>query len=73
MILFKRRYTRKQTGNKWFETQDQIGYWDLEIRPYIFLHINLCRYFSSSRSNELMIFRRGQCDSVSEPDAMRRR
>ncbi|MDR1422519.1 MAG: hypothetical protein LBI64_06625, partial [Coriobacteriales bacterium] len=25
-IKFK---SRKKTGNKWFETQDQIGYWDV--------------------------------------------
>lgn len=26
---------RKKTSNKWFETQDSIGYWDLFFQPYI--------------------------------------
>ena len=26
---------RKKTGNKWFETQDSIGYWDLFFQPKI--------------------------------------
>ena len=28
VINGKKEKSRKQTGNKWFETQDQIGYWD---------------------------------------------
>ena len=31
----KLQKSRKQTGNKWFETQDQIGYWDDFDKPKI--------------------------------------
>ena len=34
-IAGKVQKSRKQTGNKWFETQDQIGYWDDFSRPKI--------------------------------------
>ena len=35
VINGKKEKSRKQTGNKWFETQDQIGYWDDFNKPYI--------------------------------------
>ena len=35
VINGKKEKSRKQTGNKWFETQDQIGYWDDFSKPYI--------------------------------------
>ena len=35
--------SRKQTGNKWFETQDQIGYWDDFSLPKI-IYPNMTKY-----------------------------
>jgi hypothetical protein len=35
LVSGKKIIARKKTGNKWFETQDQIGYWDDFSKPKI--------------------------------------
>ena len=39
----KAQKARKKTGNKWFETQDQIGYWEDFSKPKI-MYPNMTKY-----------------------------
>ena len=43
LIDGKVQKSRKHTGNKWFETQDQIGYWDDFSLPKI-IYPNMTKY-----------------------------